>query len=99
MYAEAGESLKGLRIESPPPELEADLTERKYKWVNKAGVSVKRLEPKADFKGRVKRSPDDGDGFVLAIAPDHLFNDGTSTAVDLTNLMGFGESESKYKGL
>lgn len=73
MYAEAGETLKGLCIESAPSELEQDLTERKYKWVNKSGVSVKKLEPKADFKKRVKRSPDDGDGFVLAIAPDHIF--------------------------
>lgn len=99
MYAEAGETLKGLQIESPPPELEADLTERKYKWVNKAGVSVKRLEAKADFKARVKRSPDDGDGFVLAIAPDHIFESDGVKNVDLSNLEGFGVSESKYRGV
>jgi hypothetical protein len=73
MYAETSESLKAYRIQAAPDELEVDLTERLYKWVNHKGVTVKRLEPKADFKGRIKRSPDDGDGFVLALAPDHLF--------------------------
>jgi hypothetical protein len=73
MYAEAGEGLKALRLERPPDELEADLTERLYKWVTKSGRSVKQLEPKAAFKVRLKRSPDDGDGLVLATAPVHLF--------------------------
>jgi hypothetical protein len=73
IYAEAGETLKALAIHHPPEALEADLTERKYKWVNLRGVSVRRLEPKDDFRKRVLRSPDDGDGFGLAVAPDHLF--------------------------
>lgn len=74
MMAEAGETLKSLAIASPPNELEQDLTERTYRWVNLRGVAVKRLEPKEDFRKRVHRSPDDGDGFMLAIAPDFLFN-------------------------
>lgn len=78
MYAEAAESLKGLRIENAPPELEGDLTERLFGYANKSGRTVKRLEPKEEgFKKRTKRSPDDGDGFVLAVAPDHLFKGGT----------------------
>lgn len=73
MYAEAAETLKGIRVESPPPELEEDLTARKYDWKNKRGIAVKRLEAKDKFKKRVGRSPDDGDGFVLCAAPDFLF--------------------------
>jgi hypothetical protein len=72
-YAEAAETLKGLALEKPPEALEADLCERTYKWVNLSGVAVKRLESKDDFRKRLMRSPDDGDGCVLAIAPDHLF--------------------------
>jgi hypothetical protein len=34
---------------------------------------VKKLEEKKKFKKRMKRSPDDGDGFVMAVAPDFLF--------------------------
>lgn len=75
MYNAAGETLKGLALLNPPDALERDLTERKYRWVNLAGVAVKRLESKDDFRKptRAGRSPDDGDGFVLAAAPDHLF--------------------------
>jgi hypothetical protein len=75
MYAEAAESLKGLSLPRPPEALEQDLTERKYKWVNLSGVAVRRLEPKEEFRkpSRVGRSPDDGDGFVLSVAPDFLF--------------------------
>lgn len=74
MYAETAESLKGLRVESPPDELCGDLTERRFDYANKEGRMVKRLEQKAKFKDRMDRSPDDGDGFVLAVAPDFLFN-------------------------
>lgn len=73
MMAEAAETLKGVAIVDPPNELAQDLTERTYRWVNIRGVAVKRLEPKDDFRDRIGRSPDDGDGFVLAAAPDFLF--------------------------
>jgi len=73
LYAEAAETLKGIRVDNPPEALEGDLTERTYDWVNKSGVSVKKLEEKKAFKKRKMRSPDDGDGFVLCAAPDHLF--------------------------
>jgi hypothetical protein len=82
MYAEANESLKRLALAEPPSELEADLCERTYRWMNRSGIAVKKLEPKDDFKRRQGRSPDDGDGFVLAVAPDHIFAAGqTPTAV------------------
>lgn len=74
LYGEAAETLKGIAVINPPETLEVDLTERRYKWVNKGGIAVKQLEPKDDFRKptRAGRSPDDGDGFVLAIAPDHV---------------------------
>lgn len=80
MYAEAAETLLGVRIENPPESLEADLCDRFYKWVNARGVAVKRIESKEDFRARLKRagmperSPDDGDGFVLCVGPDHIFH-------------------------
>lgn len=74
MYAEAAESLKGLCVINPPETLEGDLCEREYEWRNKSAKDVKLLEPKKLFKKRKKRSPDDGDGFVLAVAPDYLFS-------------------------
>lgn len=74
MYFETAESLKGLAVENPPEVLEIELTEREYKWVNKSGESLRRLESKEEFKKRKKTgSPDDGDGFVLCVAPDHCF--------------------------
>lgn len=75
MYAQAAETLKGIRINNAPESLEADLCERLYGWRNVAGVDVKKLESKDDFRkpNRRGRSPDDGDGFVLAVAPDFLF--------------------------
>jgi len=73
LYAETAETLKGVRLKSPPNELEQDLTDRKYDFVNLKGKAVKKLEPKDKFKERNKRSPDDGDGCVLAAAPDFVF--------------------------
>lgn len=72
MYALSAALLIGLALIDPPEALEADLCERIYDWVIH-GVSVKKLEEKKAFKKRMHRSPDDGDGFVLAVAPDHLF--------------------------
>ena len=74
LYAQTAETLKGVRIENPPNELEADLCERIYEWVNRSGISVKILEEKSAFKKRHEgRSPDDGDGFVLCAAPEFVF--------------------------
>jgi hypothetical protein len=73
MYAECAETLLGVKLLDPPETLESDLTEREYGWVNKGGIDLKRLEKKEKFKERVGRSPDDGDGCVLCLAPDRLF--------------------------
>lgn len=74
MYAEAAEAIRGLAIVDAPDELEADLCERTYRWANWKGRDVKEIEPKDAFKARHNgRSPDDGDGFVLAVAPDFVF--------------------------
>lgn len=75
LYAETAETLKGICLLNAPEELRGDLTERKYKWVNVAGIAVKQLEPKDEIRKpqRLGRSPDDGDGFVLCAAPDFLF--------------------------
>jgi hypothetical protein len=73
MYAAAGDVLQALSVVNPPPLLEGDLTERTYKWVSRRGVAVKQLEPKDEFRKRQQRSPDDGDAFVMTVAPDHVF--------------------------
>lgn len=72
-YSETAESLKGLSIIDPPSELEIDLTARRFKYVNRSGRQVKALESKEEFRREYRRSPDDGDGFVLAVAPDFIF--------------------------
>lgn len=73
LYFEAAESLKGVILVNPPTRLEADLTEREFGWVNSKGVQVRLIEPKDKFRKRIDRSPDDGDGFILAVAPDSVF--------------------------
>jgi len=74
MYAEAAETLKGIRLLDTPNTLDEDLTEREYEWVNRKGVNVRRLVDKDEFRRKHdNRSPDDGDGFCLCVAPDFLF--------------------------
>jgi hypothetical protein len=73
IYAQADETLKVLKLVNPPEKLEDDLCARTFKWVNYLGVSVKQLDDKEIFRKEKHRSPDDGDGCVLAIAPDHIF--------------------------
>lgn len=77
MYFEAKESLLGLRLLKAPEALESDLTKREWEPVNRGGLELKKLEPKKDFRKKIKRSPDDGDGFVLCVAPDHIFDGGS----------------------
>lgn len=74
MYFEAAETLKGISVLAAPDRLEIDLCEREYNYRNVQGKLKKKLEEKPDFKKRKKHSPDDGDGFVLAGAPDYCFN-------------------------
>lgn len=94
MYAEAAESLKGLCILTPSEKLEIDLCDREYKYQNKASREVKILEKKEDFKKRKKHSPDDGDGFVLACAPDYCFN---KVSLQVINTEGYGKQPAVQK--
>ena len=74
MYAQAAETISGIAIQKATPLLEQDLTDRQYTFANKSGIEVKKLEDKLAFKKRNEHSPDDGDGLVLAAAPDFMFN-------------------------
>jgi hypothetical protein len=78
MYALAGEAIKELSIIDPPSNLEQDICERKYQTVLKGARDVKKLLPKEKFRNLFGRSPDDGDGFVLSVAPDFIFAQGVS---------------------
>ena len=76
MYALADELLKVVRIGSHGKALKRDLTTRRYGYVTKGDRALKRLEKKSDFKKRSSgQSPDDGDGAVLALAPEYVFSD------------------------
>lgn len=103
LYADAAEGLKRLAIIDPPPLLSVDLTERTYKWWNWQGYDVKRLEAKVLFRerlmkeGRGNHSPDDGDGFVLAVGSDFIFETQREAigsvedlAVDVPRISGVG---------
>ena len=69
LYAVAAECLKTVRILDPPPELEEDITDRRWVDAQRGGSFVRKLEQKSDYKKRYGRSPDDGDGLVMAIVP------------------------------
>lgn len=73
MYYHAGEAVQTLTLVDPPDNLEVDLCERSYSYTKKGGYDVKQLVSKDTFKKKIGRSPDDGDGFVLCVAPDYLF--------------------------
>ena len=73
MYWHAAESCKNIAIVGAPDSLRQDLCERKYKYTKRAGIDVRVLRSKEEFRREFGRSPDHGDGFVLAAAPDHIF--------------------------
>jgi hypothetical protein len=77
IYGHTAEVLRWIALINPPNALEADLCERKYTWVSPSRDEVKRdvkkIEPKKEFRKRIHRSPDDGDGCALACAPDRIF--------------------------
>ena len=77
MYFQAKESLLGIRLINAPDALETDLTKREWEPVNRSGLELKKLQPKKEFRKEIGRSPDDGDGFVLCVAPDHIFGGGS----------------------
>ena len=82
MHAAAAEALKVLAVRDASPLLEGDLCDRTYDWASYQGVAVKRLEHKDLFKKRMGRSPDDGDGFVLAVSPDFIFEQERTVVYD-----------------
>lgn len=75
IYATAGEVLNDTYVINPPPLLQSDLCDRRYTYVSRGSGTVRMLEDKNQFKLRVKprRSPDDGDAAVLALAPENIF--------------------------
>lgn len=88
LYFETAETLESVCILNPPETLEVDLTEREYDWINRAGKTRKILEQKKVFKKRTGgRSPDDGDGLVLAVGPDYCFN---NVNISVINVSGTG---------
>jgi len=77
MYGHTAEVLRSAALVGVPPALETDLCERRFKWV-KAGPAdvkkdVKKIRSKTEFRADYHRSPDDGDGCVLACTPDYVF--------------------------
>lgn len=80
LTADVGESLKGLAVINPHESLEQDLCERETEPANIQGRFVRRLEEKDKFRKRHHRSPDHGDGFVLASASEFLFASGIAVA-------------------
>ena len=75
MYAEADAVLSRSRILTPSDELREDLTDRRLQYRQGQNKRyVQKTEEKDDFKKRHQgRSPDDGDGAVLALAPESIF--------------------------
>lgn len=72
--ADVAESLKGLALRDVPNELQEDLCERLYDYRNVGSDQVKKLEEKKEFRKRMHRSPDDGDGAVLAGVSEFLLD-------------------------
>lgn len=74
LYADTAEQLHELALVDVPDILEVDLTGRLYEYVLRKRREVKVLEKKVKFKERNGgRSPDDGDGCVLAVASERCF--------------------------
>ena len=82
MYAVCAEKVKQIAIVNPPEELENDFTQRKYSIAVRGRVEVKVIEPKQKFKKRMSHSPDDGDGFCLALAPEWIIRAGADEKVE-----------------
>ena len=76
LYGDAAEALLLASIPETPEHLQADLTERRTRFVARNEKEhrryVRRLETKDEFKARIRppRSPDDGDGAALALADE-----------------------------
>jgi hypothetical protein len=77
LYDMAAKQLEHVCLGAVPNELKEDLCKRPYshysKMVRGQKRVVKKILDKEKFKKEIKRSPDDGDGAVLTLAPSHLF--------------------------
>lgn len=73
LYAEAAETLLGVSLQHPPNALEGDLCKRTFEFINREGKTLQAITEKEKFRKAFKRSPDDGDGFVLCASPEHVF--------------------------
>lgn len=73
LTADVAESLLGVSVINPHATLQHDLCLRQYEPRNVHGRFVKKLQNKGEFKNKHGRSPDHGDGFVLAMASEFLF--------------------------
>lgn len=73
LTADVAESLLGVTVINPHSTLQHDLCLREYEPRNLHGRFVKKLQNKGQFKTKQGRSPDHGDGFVLAMASEFLF--------------------------
>ena len=80
LYGAAAEAVRDLAIVRPVPELEIDLTGRRFAYKLRGVHDTKELEKKEKFREREGHSPDDGDGFVLAVAPTSLLGRISATA-------------------
>lgn len=74
LYDNAANMLTYIRVADAPDLLVSDLSGREYQYVTRRGRPLKQLMAKEIFRKRTHRSPDDGDGFVLAVTPEHLFS-------------------------
>lgn len=74
LYEYAADMLPYIRVEEAPDALVGDLSGRAYKYVTRRGRPLKALVNKETFRKANNRSPDDGDGFALAVAAEHLFS-------------------------
>lgn len=72
MYYHLGAAMQRLKVRNAPKSLRSDVCTRAYGWGMRKGYSVKVLTPKESFKKEHNRSPDDGDGAALAVAPSHI---------------------------
>lgn len=77
LYYWAGQAMHYVNVVDPPEYLQDDLCERTFVWRVLKGQDVKRLTPKEEFRTVNKRSPDDGDGAALALAPERAVTGGT----------------------
>lgn len=74
LYDSAANMLTYIKISDAPDLLVSDLSGRQYTYVTRRGRPLKQLVNKETFRRTNKRSPDDGDGFVLAVTPEHMFS-------------------------